>query len=477
MSEVSAYRSNGIRAESRVSGQLGTLWTRLRAGQTDEDRLKRQLLDYAEVGQRLFWQRQMIFGVALLLAGFFYSLPLAVLNLVMVAICETYDYRVFISIARARARGQQPGRRHYWSIVLGTIMSSGAISFFAVWISILQGQGSHFMPMFFLFAAGVFAAMNNHHLLSILALRLGIYGVTFFAIPIRDIVLAVGGIGSDLWVQFLSSLFVAYFIIDCSRIFLAMYRTNMERLIELEVQNRKIEAALAAKSAFLSTMSHELRTPLTSISASLDLALSGNLGAVDPAPRKVLEIAQRNSKTLKSLIDEVLDLQKASAGKLTLELHQTDLVALVQESVDVNQPYAGRLGCVIEFVRPEETLTATVDSQRIKQALSNILSNAAKFSPPDSNIEVSIGVHDGAALIEVRDQGEGLDEARKDEVFEPFTQLDSGDGRKAGGTGLGLSITKQIVEAHGGHIDYRRSPVRGTIFSVTLPLKTEAGGV
>ena len=77
-------------------------------------------------------------------------------------------------------------------------------------------------------------------------------------------------------------------------------------------------------------------------------------------------------------------------------------------------------------------------------------------------------------LIEVRDQGEGLDEARKDEVFEPFTQLDSGDGRKAGGTGLGLSITKQIIEAHDGRIDYYRGPVRGTVFAMTLPVQGKA---
>lgn len=474
MSEASAYRPNETRGASRVAGQFGLLWKRLTTTRTDEDRLHRQLLDYAEVGQRLFWQRQMIFGVALLLAGVYYSLSLAVLNLVIVVVSEAYDFRVFQNISKAKDHGRKPGQRHFRSVVIGTIISSGAISFFAIWISILQGQGSHFMPMFFLFAAGVFAAMNNHHLLCILALRLAIYGVTFFAIPIRDVVLTGADLGSELWVQLFTSVFVAYFIIDCSRIFLSMYRTNMERLIELEVQNKKIEAALAAKAAFLSTMSHELRTPLTSISASLDLALSGNLGKVDEAPKRVLEIAQRNSKTLKSLIDEVLDLQKASAGKLQLQCHTTDLVALVQEAVDVNQPYAGRFGCIIQFVRPADPIYASVDVQRITQALSNMLSNAAKFSPAESEIEVSIMMRQDMALIEVRDQGVGLDEARKDEVFEPFTQLDSGDGRKAGGTGLGLSITKQIIEAHDGRIDYYRGPVRGTVFAMTLPVQGKA---
>ncbi|MEF3047351.1 sensor histidine kinase [Pseudotabrizicola sp. L79] len=435
-----------------------------------DDCIEGQLVDYAEIGQRLFWQRQTIFGVALLLAAFYYSLPLAFLNLLLVVITEMYDGWVFRSILTQKRSGQRLELGHFWAVVIGTIASAGTISFFAIWISILQGQSSHFMPLFFLFAAGVFAAMNNHYIVSVLAIRLGIYGVTFLFIPIRDIVLTGADIQSELWVQLFASVFVAYFIVDCARIFLSMYRKGVNRLKELEEQNRKVEAALAAKSAFLSTMSHELRTPLTSISASLDLALSGKLGAVDTGPKKVLEIAQRNSGTLKTLIDQVLDLQKASAGHLSLECSETDLTSLVQEAVEVNEPYVGKLGSVLRFDKPDGVVMAPVDRTRIKQALSNLVSNAAKFSPSGTEVVVRLVSDQGQAVIEVSDQGEGLDEKSKDRVFAPFTQLDSSDSRKVGGTGLGLSITKQIVEAHRGRIDYRSKPGQGTTFSFTLPL-------
>lgn len=474
MSEIRANGPFGARAARPTPGWIQLLQARVAASSGDEDRFQRQLLDYAEIGQRLFWQRQMIFGVALLLAGFYYSLPLAILNLILVVISEVYDNWVFRGIVNAGHRNARLGKKYYWAIILGTINSAGTISFFAIWITILQGQGSHFMPLFFLFAAGVFAAMNNHYFISILVLRLSIYGVTFLAIPIRDIVLTGADIRSELWVQFFASVFVAYFIVDCSRIFLNMYRTNLDRLKELEAQNQKIEAALAAKSAFLSTMSHELRTPLTSIRASLDLALSDKLGAIDEGPKKVLEIARRNSASLKVLIDEVLDLQKASAGHMRLDCQEADLASLVQEAVDVNQPYAEKFGCTLSYDRPSVPILANLDPHRIKQVLGNLLSNAVKFSPPGSEVQVRLFLASGKATIEVSDHGSGLDEAVKDKVFEPFTQLDSSDSRKAGGTGLGLSITKQIVEAHHGEIDYHSEPGKGTTFSISLPVQLAA---
>lgn len=474
MSEIRANGPFGARAARPTLGWIQLLQSRISVSSGDEDRFRRQLLDYAEIGQRLFWQRQMIFGVALLLAGFYYSVPLAVLNLILVIVSEVYDNWVFRSIVNAGNRNAPLGRKYYWAIVLGTISSAGTISFFAIWITILQGQGSHFMPLFFLFAAGVFAAMNNHHLLSILALRLCIYGFTFLAIPIGDIVQTGADIRSELWVQFFSSVFVAYFIVDCSRIFLSMYRTNLDRLQELEAQNQKIEAALAAKSAFLSTMSHELRTPLTSIRASLDLALSEKLGGMDDGPKKVLDIARRNSDSLKALIDELLDLQKASSGHMQLNYQETNLVTLVQEAVDVNQPYAQKFGCQLVYERPPGPILADLDAHRIKQVLSNLLSNAVKFSPQGSEVSIRLFLNAGKVTIQVRDHGPGLDEAVKEKVFEPFTQLDSGDDRKAGGTGLGLSITKQIVDAHHGQIDYHSEPGKGTTFSVSFPAKLAA---
>lgn len=175
------------------------------------------------------------------------------------------------------------------------------------------------------------------------------------------------------------------------------------------------------------------------------------------------------------MIDDILDLQKASAGKLELNLVETDVVALTKEAISVHQPYAEQFGSLITCSAMPDEIVARVDPQRIEQVLSNLLSNAAKFSPPDSEIGLHIRLQNADVRIEICDQGIGLDEVLKDKVFAPFTQLDGGDDRKVNGTGLGLSISKEFVTAHGGSIDYQRRPTGGTMFIVTLPVSGPRG--
>jgi signal transduction histidine kinase len=257
-----------------------------------------QLRDYATVGINLFWQRQMTFSAALLLASFYYSLYYSLLTCLLIVISEAYDFVVFRYVLRAKEITLRQGKQMLALIYVGTVASAGTISFYAIWISVVQSDGTHFMALFFLFAAALFAAMNNHHLLSVLVLRLSIYGITFLFIPIWDIFRTDADILSEEWAQLFTSLFVLYFIVDCSRIYLNFYRLTKKQIDDLQKEHEVTKAALRAKSEFLSTMSHELRTPLTAIKGSVDMASSGKLGALPEKVSTVLGIAQRNCTKL-----------------------------------------------------------------------------------------------------------------------------------------------------------------------------------
>jgi signal transduction histidine kinase len=322
--------------------------------------------------------------------------------------------------------------------------------------------------LFFLFAAALFAAMNNHHLVSVLVLRLSIYGVTFVFIPIWDIIRTNADIRSEEWAQLFTSLFVLYFIVDCSRIYLNFYRLTKQQMADLQKEHDVTKAALRAKSEFLSTMSHELRTPLTAIKGSVDMAYSGKLGTMPDKVMSVLFIAQRNCTQLVSLINEVLDLQKIASGKMGFNFVACEVGALMSESVEANRPFADRFGVTCFVDAPEVPVYIKGDKQRLTQVLANMLSNAAKFSPEGAEVKVKSEVNGTKIRILVIDHGIGLAAEDREAVFDRFSQLVASDNRKAEGTGLGMNISKQIIDAHGGLIGYHSNSGPGTTFFFEL---------
>lgn len=430
--------------------------------------LIRQMKDYAEVGKKLILQRQMTFIAALGLAGYYYSLRVAVVTALMIVVSEVYDYFVFRDIIAWKGRDPRQLRKFMAKLVFGTILSAATIAFYTIAVAYEQGPGAHFMPLFFLFAAALFAGMNNHQLLPILILRLSIYGIVFIYIPVVDIVTTGASIDSDMWAQLFTSLFVLYFVVDCSRIYLSFYRTTFNQLEALKAEHKTSQDALKTKSEFLSTMSHELRTPLTSIKGSIDLAHAGHLGKLPDTAQQVIGIAQRNCTRLITLIDEILDLQKIESGKMSFSMEPVDLAGLVDVAVASTQPFAERLGVTLTFLRPAEACFVSADSARLEQVLTNILSNAAKFSPENSTVKIQIERIEARLRVSVIDEGFGLDEEDRAQVFDKFSQLDASDARKVGGTGLGMNISKRIMQAHDGVIDYRRNPDKGTTFFFEL---------
>ncbi|WP_261385220.1 sensor histidine kinase [Vannielia litorea] len=446
---------------NRLVPELGKRWNVVRA---------EQMKDYAEVGRKLVWQRQMIFAAALGLAGYYYSIALAVTTGILIALSEIYDFMVFRRVLAWNGRDAVVAKSLLSQLYFGTALSASVIVFYSIAIAQAQGPGAHFMSLFFLFAAALFAAMNNHHVLPILILRLGLYAATFIFIPVYDIWVTSAPVTSELWAQLFTSLFVLYFVIDCSRVYLSFYRGSLDQVDALTVENQKAQQAYKAKSEFISTMSHELRTPLTSIKGSIDLAHAGHLGPIGDQAQQVMGIAKRNCSRLIELIDEILDIQKIEAGRMPFRMKPFDLRELVEQSVDSNGPYAARLGVRLDCSHDDRPVPVVGDAARIEQVLTNIVSNAAKFSPEGSTVHVVVETEGEIARVSVTDQGPGLTDQDRERVFDKFSQVDSSDTRKIGGTGLGMNISKQIMQAHDGRIDYQNNPGKGATFYFEMNL-------
>lgn len=432
--------------------------------------LVRQIRDYCKVGVDLFWQRQMTYVAAIGLAALYYDPWLALTMVALIAFSEAYDYLLFRQVLVWKGRSQRAARHFLVRTYIGTAISALVISFFAIGIAIEQGPTTHFMSLFFLFAAALFAAMNNHHLVKVLMLRLAIYGVSFIFIPVYDIIITGATLESELWMQLFTVLFVLFFIIDCSRIFLGMYRRNVQQLEELKVEHEKTKVAFKAKSDFLSTISHELRTPMTSIKGSIDMTCAGMMGELPEKAQKTLLIAQRNSVRLTNLINEILDLQKFEAGKIKLDIAPHDLRKMLRDAVEMNAAYADQFNVSLKLGHLHSDIRVDVDEKRFQQIMANILSNAAKFSKSGDTVLVRTEITQRYARVLIVDQGIGLQDKDRATVFEEFSQVDSTDQRAVGGTGLGMNISKRIVEAMGGSIDFRPNEKRGTTFFVDLPL-------
>ncbi|MBE7374259.1 PAS domain S-box protein [Pseudomonas lopnurensis] len=227
------------------------------------------------------------------------------------------------------------------------------------------------------------------------------------------------------------------------------------------------------KSELVSIVSHELRTPLTSISGALGLIVGGALGEPPAAMRQMLVIAHQNSLRLGRLIDDLLDLDKLVAGKMTLELHAHSLTAQLEQAIDSNQGYAAQHDVRL-ILLPVADLQIVADDDRLQQVLANLISNAVKFSPKGGVVTLS-GEHRGDwARIGVRDQGPGIAPEFHARMFQKFSQADSSDTRQKGGTGLGLAISKELVEHMHGRIGFESEPGHGACFWCELPLAPAA---
>ncbi|WP_205123456.1 sensor histidine kinase [Marimonas lutisalis] len=429
---------------------------------------RKQIEDYVAAIRGLLWQRQGIFFAVFLLTAFYLDPMVGLMCYLSVIATELLDIRIAGTVDKWKTGAVPNLQKVQRQILVSTTLSAFAISSFVITFAIQQQPGGHFPPLFFLLAAALFAAMNNHQIFAALLIRELVYGVSFVTIALIDVVRFAPPIDSQIWLNFFTIIFVLYFIIDVSRVLLDMYRENLKSMKRLEREHKRVKEAYEVKSNFVSTVSHELRTPLTSIKGAIDLINSGALGPVPEQQRKILEIAGRNSVRLEHLINDVLDVQRMEADSGFDTFQPVHVAALLEEALEVNRGFAEKHGVQLLFRGASGDEHVLGDERRLMQVVTNLLSNAVKFSNESGMVEVWSEVSDGKVRICVRDDGIGIPQNSRHKVFGHFTQVDSSDQRRKGGSGLGMSISKQIIDKHGGVIDYESELGNGSTFFIAL---------
>lgn len=242
---------------------------------------------------------------------------------------------------------------------------------------------------------------------------------------------------------------------------------------ELEQARQRALDMAQARAAFLANMSHEIRTPLNGMLGMIALALDSPL---ESEQRQQLSIAHDSGKVLVELLNDILDLSKFDAGQLELERIPFDLGAMVEDTANLLSQNAAQnveLTCLIASDFPSSVLG---DPTRVRQVVSNLLSNALKFTR-FGRVDVCLTTIVGGVRLEVRDTGIGIAEDAQARIFQPFTQAGAGITRQYGGTGLGLALTRNLCKAMQGHLHIRSEPGLGSCFSAELPLTTHTEAI
>jgi PAS domain S-box-containing protein len=252
--------------------------------------------------------------------------------------------------------------------------------------------------------------------------------------------------------------------------------TDRARLLESERAARhEAEKANRLKDEFLATLSHELRTPLNAIVGWATI-LRTKPGDLDLAQRAV-SVIERNARSQKQLIEDILDVSRVVTGKLRLVLGPVDVCGVIDGALESVRPSAQAKQIALEVACPPGLGTVEGDADRVHQVLWNLLSNAVKFTPAGGRVTVRGRRDEGYIELEVADTGAGIAEEFLPHMFERFRQADSSSTRRHGGLGLGLAIVRHLVELHGGTVHAASpGPGQGSTFTVRLPILAPRAG-
>ncbi|MAT39397.1 MAG: hypothetical protein CL946_07310 [Ectothiorhodospiraceae bacterium] len=227
------------------------------------------------------------------------------------------------------------------------------------------------------------------------------------------------------------------------------------------------------KKNMVSVVSHELRTPLTSMLGSLKLLRKGVGGGMGAEGNSLLEIAQANGERLMRLLNDIIDIERIESGAIDFSCSIVKLKHIVEEAVMLNGAYAMQEGVTFEIDEASVDSNICVDKSRLLQVITNILSNAAKFSPSGTPVRIALDQRDHFARIAISDSGPGISEDFKAKIFEKFSYRDPEHSDSRTGAGLGLSISKAITEQLGGTIGFESKEGSGTTFFIEIPIVAE----
>ncbi|BBA36228.1 uncharacterized protein sS8_4298 [Methylocaldum marinum] len=262
-------------------------------------------------------------------------------------------------------------------------------------------------------------------------------------------------------------------------VFMQLYRQKRElaeRVRQLEValaERQRIENALKSadrrKNEFLAMLGHELRNPLAPIRNAAQIIK--RLDVSDPRLQAVQQVIERQTGHLARLVDDLLDISRIEQGKITVRKAPIELSAVVDQALESSRPLIQSRQHRLIVSVPDTPVPLMGDAERLAQLISNLLNNAAKYTPPGGTIWLTVSREDREALIRVKDTGEGIAQPLLAQVFEVFTQSERTLDRAQGGLGLGLAIVKKLVELHQGRIEvFSEGPGKGSEFSVWLPV-------
>ena len=272
--------------------------------------------------------------------------------------------------------------------------------------------------------------------------------------------------------------YLAYVLIIGGLLY-SVYRVRMNRLrlahqlqIE-ELESTRMHELDRLKSQFFANISHEFRTPLTLILGPARQLLEGSN---DEETRTKADLIHRSARRLNRLVDELLDLAKIEAGEMKLSTRPVNVISAVHDVVLTFQPLAERKKITCRCSCDEHEIVAHLDRVKIDKILTNVLSNAFKFTPDGGRVDVSVSVQPseegGAVAITIADTGIGIPAEHLDKIFDRFYQVDGSHTREQEGTGIGLALTKELVELHKGRIEVESVEGRGSTFRLIFPLGT-----
>jgi signal transduction histidine kinase len=223
------------------------------------------------------------------------------------------------------------------------------------------------------------------------------------------------------------------------------------------------------KSEFIATVSHELRTPLTSINMAVDILSQEVLGKVNSPQRDMLATAKDDCERLTKLVKELLDLSRLESGKYELKRERINLRALVEESLKPLRLQFREKGIHLNTEIPLETPEVPGDQQQLSWVITNLVSNALRYTPADGTVTIHSDLVDDSVRVSVRDSGRGIPRDAVEVIFDKFVQVKQATDATPGSVGLGLAIAKEVVEAHGGKIWVESSVGEGSTFFFTIP--------
>jgi signal transduction histidine kinase len=253
-----------------------------------------------------------------------------------------------------------------------------------------------------------------------------------------------------------------------SELVLALER---ERAESLESQNQDLMRLQQVREQFLGMVTHELRTPLTSISAFTDILGHNRDGTLTDRQFQQLNAVSRNATQLSELIDDLIHMSRMERGQFELIFDQADLVELVKQVCESMAPVMQHRGQNLKALIGIKKLRLHLDHSRMTQVMNNLISNASKFSPPESTVTVSMELLDDGVQIDVADEGTGIDRGEAEAVFDPLYRVESDNVKRVPGTGLGLHVARTIVRQHGGDITIVPGETSGSTLRITLPLE------